>query len=930
MKLKLLSFLILLNTCFAFAFTPAIYTYTTKEYDGRQDNTSAVFDGEGLLYVANAYGVLEYDGYKWIKIPLPDGKSPVSLCVYDKKIFVGGNDEIGYVSRDEAGASSYHSLLPLLSDSLKKQIGWMTYCVEFAGKIYFVTDQRMFVYDGKTVSMMKPRTGGKFSYLGKHNNQLYLFEKGRGLGVFENDNIVWLEGEIKNLEVRGVEKMTSKLYYLYAIDGIYKFDGVHAERLEKTAFLAKEVITRVVVEGGEKVLCTELGGLYILDDQFDLKYHFDQSNSKLTTNYIYGAAQNKQGDLCLATDNGISILNLSSSVSNVDITSNLYGAGLSSLLLGDTMYLGTSQGLFYALHWKVKGEKRFIKIPGVKAFVYDIHLQNGTLFCGNRSDVYKITGTAATVISPESNRGAWGLHSVPGRNDIFLVGTYSGIDVYQYTDYEWLFSNKIAGYNLPAMNMELDDKGNIWVGSGLSGFFKLDVDDDFSKVVSTEEFCTKLGAKKDYFIDLIKVDNIILVSSHGGLYKVEKGTLVKDESLNALGLPFERIKKINNNFIYTIQNTTPIVLKKTAKGFVIDTSHILNNIKVELIGNSELIDKFSQDEYIVGTPEGFIVANNATPKKYYGKISLRQIQNIYSDSLVKINSDKGIVIPFDDNNLRFTFSYSPLERFYDMEWYAMLEEDGKGVWMKVENAHVKEFSNLQEGDYVFRLKVVCRYTTLDETAVAFTVLPPWYRTTLAKIIYFLLLIGGGYIAYLFSQRRLEKVTDKMTEEKETELLAQGNEFKAELLKKELQEKENEISFMALNYSQKRELMESVSDKLNDLLGKLDDPRALRVEIKGVINSLNNSEGDEELKWQEFQIHFNKEHNHFLEKIKEMDPKIKESVLLMCTYIRMGKSNKDICNLLNISINALDKRKSRLREKFMIPEEITVNEYLRQL
>ncbi|MCX6183049.1 MAG: hypothetical protein NT150_14105 [Bacteroidetes bacterium] len=930
MKLKLLSLIALLNTCLAFAFTPAIYTYTTKDYDGRQDNTSAVFDGEGLLYVANAYGVLEYDGYKWIKIQLPAGKSPVSLCVHDKKIFVGGNDEIGYVSRDAAGVSSYHSLLPLLADSLKKQIGWMNYCVESAGKIYFVTDQRIFIYDGKAVTMMKPRAGGKFSYLGKHNGQLFLFEKGRGLAVYENENFNWFQSDIKNLEIRGVEKMTSKLYYLYATDGIYKFDGVHAERIEKTAFLAKEAVNRVVAGKDQKVICTELGGVYILDDQFDVKFHFNQSNSHLTTNYVYDAAENKQGDLCLATDNGISIVNLSSAVSNIDISSNLYGAGLSSLLLGDTMYLGTSQGLFFAPNWKAKGEKKFVKIPGVKAFVYDIHVQNGALFCGNRSDVYKINGASATVISPESYRGAWGIHSVPGRKDMFLVGTYSGIDVYQVIDYEWVFSHKMEGYNSPAMNLELDAEGNIWVASGLSGFFKLHVDDDFSKVLATEEFCAKLKENKDYFIELIKVENAIYVSSHKGLYKVEKGDLVKDEYMNSLGLPFERIRKINDQLIYTLQNKTPILLKKGNSGFVIDTAHILNNINAELIGNSELIDKISQNDFLAGTSEGFIIANNASPKKYYGNIAVRRIENIFSGKAIEMLADKGIVIPFSENNLRFTFAYSPLERFYDVEWYVMLEEDGKGQWTKVENAHVKEFSNLLEGDYIFRLKVVCRYTALDETSVAFTVLPPWYRTTLAKIIYFLLLLGGAYLAYLYSQRKLEKVTDKMTEEKERELQEQGDEFKAELLKKELQEKENEISFMALNYSQKRELMESVSDKLNDLLGKLDDPRALRVEIKGVINSLNNSEGDEELKWQEFQIHFNKEHNHFLEKIKEMDPKIKESVLLMCTYIRMGKSNKDICNLLNISINALDKRKSRLREKFNIPEEITVNEYLRQL
>ncbi len=55
---KGLTLIALLYGCTVFAFTPSVYTYTTKEYDGRQDNYSAVFDGEGLLYVANAYGVL--------------------------------------------------------------------------------------------------------------------------------------------------------------------------------------------------------------------------------------------------------------------------------------------------------------------------------------------------------------------------------------------------------------------------------------------------------------------------------------------------------------------------------------------------------------------------------------------------------------------------------------------------------------------------------------------------------------------------------------------------------------------------------------------------------------------------------------------------------------------------------------------------------
>jgi DNA-binding NarL/FixJ family response regulator len=178
--------------------------------------------------------------------------------------------------------------------------------------------------------------------------------------------------------------------------------------------------------------------------------------------------------------------------------------------------------------------------------------------------------------------------------------------------------------------------------------------------------------------------------------------------------------------------------------------------------------------------------------------------------------------------------------------------------------------------------------------------------------------------------RLEKVRIKLTLEKERELLIQGNKYKEELLKKEITEKETEISYLALNYSQKSELLQHISGKLSSLIKNIHNPQALLVEIKSLRYSLQDIQKGEEQKWNEFQIHFNSEHNDFVSKIKDMDPKIKESNLLMCTYVRMGKTNKEICDLLNVSINALDKRKSRLKIKFGATEEETFNEYIRKL
>ena len=930
MKLRLLLFLSLLYSAVTLAFSPSMYTFTASEYDNHQENYSAVYNNSGLLYVANAYGLLEYDGYEWNRIALPDGKSPVSLCLKDGVVYVGGNDEFGYIKYSRGAPSCYQSLASLLPTAEKNKIGWLDHCVEANGKVYFSNNEKVIVYDGQSVLVLKPTNGNSFLSLDYSMGQLFLFEKGRGIGVFENNDIEWMGSSVANLNVVNIEKVSSKLYYLYTVDGIYKFDGVHAEKIEKTNFLSTLVVTQVLAKGSKKVLCTELGGVYILDDQLDVQSHFDHSNSKLSTNFIYGVAENKEGDLCFASANGITLLNASSSLLNIDAASGLYGAGYCSLLVGDTMYLGTSQGLFFAPNWKLKGEKKFQKVANVKAYVYDIHLQNGALFCGNRAEMYQIMSDGAKVISPSTYRGAWGIHAVPGRDDVFLVGTYSGIDVYRFENKEWKFSNAIEGYTAPGRNFEFDEEGNIWVASGLAGLYKLSISKDFAKVLKSEEFCKKFAVKSDYFIELIECGKTILVSSYGGVFKVENGALVKDAAFTALGLPFERLRKINNDLIYTVQKRTPIVLRRKGSVFTLDSAHILNNVNIELIGNSEWISTSSPDEYLVGTPDGFLLSNNASLKKYYGKLTVRKIQNINTDSTVIGGNVDEIAVSYDNHDLRFTFAYSPLERFYSLDWYVLLEEDGAGEWKKVEKAHFKEFSNLREGDYTLRVKVMCRYNTLDETSVSFKVLPPWYRSSLAKVLYLLLFLLTVFLVYRFTQHRVKKVSAKMQAEKERELMVQEKEFKAELLKKELQEKETEMSYMALNYSQKKDLLEHVSDKLNELMGKLDDPRALRAEIKGLEFSLNKSEDGEERKWQEFQVLFNREHNDFLDKIKVLDPKIKESMLLMCVYIRMGKSNKDICDLINISITALDKRKSRLREKFNVAGELTLNEFLRLL
>ena len=905
-----------------FGFSPSILTYSTKDYNAHQANYDAFFDEQGLLYVANAYGILTYDGDSWKKTEMAVSNSPISLCLSaDHKLYFGANNDLGYAEADAKGTLQYHSLTHLLPDSFRKSIGWVHHCAEYKGKIYFAAEYALYVFNGKTLEVTLPSKGNKFLFLENVNGSLCLNELGKGIGFISETGIDWLKGDLKNTEVRGIEKSTDGGYYLYGREAVYFYRNGSISRLSQVDAIAKNIISDVVISRGKRIICTEQSGAFVVGKNFEVIHHFSADAGTLPSNYVYAAAQNAQGDICFATLNGISLVPLSSPVFNVDASAGIAGAGYSTLQFQGFSYLGTSQGLYYSS----SNNEKYTKIGGVQAFVRALFAHQDAVFCADQKDVYQIKNGVASIISTSSWRGAWQFKAVPDRKDIFLVGTYAGIDVYRLVGGQWKFSNTIEGYGEQAKTFEFDDNGNIWITSGSTGLHRLIPNKEFTKFTVKEDFCKKLNLKSDYFTELIKDENTIYVASAEGLYKVEDTYLMKEKWLD--GLTFNRIRKIKDGLLYTIQDRQPVILKRTGKAYVIDSLHLLNNISVELIGNSEMINETDNNIFVVGTPDGYILANNNIPKSHFGKVALRQIQDIDSDSLIDLSS---LQIPYSSNNLRFSFSYSPLEKFYDVQWYVMLEEDGDGEWKKVDKAHLKEFTNLYEGDYVFKVKALSRYTLLGEASYAFTILPPWYRTTFAKVIYLLIFIGLIYFGYKLYQKRLLNLQLEMEEEKKKELLMQENIHKAELLQKELQEKETELSYIALNYSQKKELFEHIGDKLDAMLEKTDDPRALRAEIKGLEYSMNNSEGDEEKKWLEFQVHFNKEHNDYLEKIKAVEPNMKESMLLMCTYIRMGKSNKDICNLLNISINALDKRKSRLREKFNVPEEITLNEYLRQL
>ena len=83
---------------------PNIESFTKKDYKAGTSNWSIVSMNNGNILVANNSGFLDYNGVKWNLKTLPNRSIARSICLAESgRIYVGGQDEIGYYMADSIG-----------------------------------------------------------------------------------------------------------------------------------------------------------------------------------------------------------------------------------------------------------------------------------------------------------------------------------------------------------------------------------------------------------------------------------------------------------------------------------------------------------------------------------------------------------------------------------------------------------------------------------------------------------------------------------------------------------------------------------------------------------------------------------------------------------------------------------------------------------
>jgi class 3 adenylate cyclase/streptogramin lyase len=151
---------------------------------------------------------------------------------------------------------------------------------------------------------------------------------------------------------------------------------------------------------------------------------------------------------------------------------------------------------------------------------------------------------------------------------------------------------------------------------------------------------------------------------------------------------------------------------------------------------------------------------------------LKRFGNIAFDGITKFYPlPQNLVLPYEHNQIAFEFAAIETDRPFLVRYQYMLEGYDKD-WSPVTDKSNANFGNINEGTYTFKLKAQGANGVWSKPiSYTFKVLPPWYRTWWAYVIYALTFLLGLRIFSKWRERnlraekeKLEKTVEERTEE----------------------------------------------------------------------------------------------------------------------------------------------------------------------
>ncbi|MFZ4769859.1 MAG: triple tyrosine motif-containing protein, partial [Ferruginibacter sp.] len=504
-------------------------------------------------------------------------------------------------------------------------------------------------------------------------------------------------------------------------------------------------------------------------------------------------------------------------------------------------------------------------------------------------------------------------------------------------------------FNESSRFVAIDNNDQIWVSHPYHGIYR--ITKKSNGAYTSQTYTEKEGLPSTLNNHVYKIKNEVLAATEKGIYIFNQTKNIFEPAdyyqriLGAQSIRYMKEDKSGN--IWFIHEKTLGVVDFSGKEPALIYLPELNN---KMLSGFEFIYPVNDNNIFLGGERGFFHINyekyKSTATKFQVQLRVVTITN-KTDSLIfggyfKDVNEKQIQEIKDIPQLNHHWRTIHLEYSSSLFGYQSILEYSYRLrgfdknWSDWSKRAEKDYTNLPTGEYTFEVKAKNNLGNESEIAsYSFTILPPWYETTWAKIIYLLLFVSAIYALYRWQKNKFLLQQEKHEEEQkrllyihelernktETEMVALGNEK----LEAEINFKNSELASSAMHLVKKGELISKIKGEIVHVIKGLDNP-LVTAELKKMIKAVSEDDNMDK-EWENFTKHFDKVQSDFLVELKEKHPSITGNELKLCAYLRMNLSTKEIAQLMNISVRGVEISRYRLRKKLQVATETSLFDYL---
>ena len=740
---------------------PFIRNFDPRSYGAAAQNWSLAQDRQGVIYVGNVDGaVLAFDGVRWLRIPVPNRAAVRSLALgADGRIYVGTVGDLGYLQPDASGRLGFVSLRDKIPPS-ERDFADVWAIHPTAGGVFFATTTQLFRYRDGAMEVWKPKTSFHLSFL--VDGKLYIRETGLGL--------MQLDDERLELSPGGSRFADEKIYALLPWRGpgaqpgdllvgtrtqgwfIRHGDSYRPWPTEADAAIRKSQLYNASwLADGRLAAGTLRGGLFLLDAQGHLLRTLTRG-SGLTTNMMLAQFQDREGGLWIAAGNGISRIDLGSPLTHYGERGGLPDGVLALQRHAGTLYAGSSDGLYRLVDG---ANAHFQRLPQVTGQVWGFAEVDDQLLVASSDGVFALAGDTFRQLL-DTRQSALSTSALSLRRSTrdparVFVGYPDGIGSLRRDGDRWIDEGRIAGVRKEVRTIRQDADGHLWLSLWVGGALRLDLPPDWQgprdgRVVRVERFGTAAGLPPEQN-DLVMIDDRLRFTTAHGIYRFDEAG--KRFSLDPAfaGLfpdgpsPIDVLHQDRRGGLWMYAVTDADGGKQTGHAVRAGQGWRWADTPLQPLAGIDMSVFLDDADGTVwlGGDKGlyrYRSARTALPDKPPQTLLRMAAEQggrvLFADHLATARPPE---IPYAQNSIRFEFalpSYAHSDANRYQVWLQGLDRD----WSPWSDDAYRDYTNLPDGRYRFHVRARDAYgRQAREATFDFRVLPPWYRTTWAWLLW---------------------------------------------------------------------------------------------------------------------------------------------------------------------------------------------------